>query len=331
MELMGDPKTMEMLGDYRLTSQLTSQNSGFSVWGYGTKNGKVYFIKQFLSPKYPENDTISSPERLKKRLKLCEDFEYSKRRLYQTLNRCSDGNALRVHEFFRVGPNYYISTQKITGPSWDIDRIVALRDVDKQRLCATIAHAVASFHEGGLVHADLKHTNILFTHGSSGIMTAKIIDFDSSFLETNPPQPGEEIIGDQVYFSPEACLHIWGEEVALTCKMDVFALGVLFHQYFTGKLPNFDHQSFCYPGEAVANGAPLTLAKGLPRALAELLESMLAPNPQDRPAAAEVFEALYMGPDGPGRFIGSGEAAKAYSGASSATAGGRRWSQAGDL
>lgn len=324
-------ENLEMLGDYRLTTQLTSQNSGFSVWGYGIKQGKEYFIKQFLSPKYPENDNISSPQRLQKRLKLCEDFEYSKRRLYQTLNRCSDGNALRVHEFFRVGPNYYISTQKITAPSWDIERIAALRDVDKRRICATIAHAVASFHEGGLVHADLKHTNILFSHGASGIMTAKVIDFDSSFLETSPPLPGEEIIGDQVYFSPEACLHIWGEEVPLTCKMDVFALGVLFHQYFTGKLPEFDRENFCYPGEAVANGELLTLAPELPAPLAQLLGSMLSPDPQDRPAAAEVFEALYNGPDGPGRFVGSEEAAKVYSGASTYTAGGRRWSQAGDL
>lgn len=326
---MDNRDTPEMLGSYRLTTQLTSQNSGFSVWGYGVKGGREYFIKQFLSPKYPDNDTVSSPQRLQKRLKLCEDFEYSKRRLYQTLNRCSDGNAMRVYEFFRVGSNYYISTQKITAPSWDIERIAALRDVDKRRLCATIAHAVASFHEGGLVHADLKHTNILFSHGASGIMTAKVIDFDSSFLETNPPEPGEEIIGDQVYFSPEACLHIWGEEVPLTCKMDVFALGVLFHQYFTGKLPSFD-PDFCYPGEAVANGAPLSLAPELPEPLAQLLGRMLAPYPEDRPAAAEVFEALYNGPDGPGRFVGSEEAAKAHSG-TGGTQGGRRWSQAGDL
>lgn len=316
-----------MLGSYRLTSQLTSQNSGFSVWGYGVKNGGEFFIKQFLSPKYPENDSVSSPERLQKRLKLCEDFEYSKRRLYQTLNRCSDGNALRVHEFFRVGANYYISTQKIPAQAWEISRIVALRDVDKRRLCATIAHAVASFHEGGLIHADLKHTNILFTAGCSGILTAKVIDFDSSFLETNPPLPGEEIIGDQVYFSPEACLHIWGEPVKLTCKMDVFALGVLFHQYFTGKLPEFDREAFCYPGEAVANGAPLTLAPELPWELAELFGAMLAPLPEERPAAAEVFEALS---ENHCKFIGSEEASMACERVTP-DAGAARWTQAGDL
>lgn len=325
-------ETNKWLGSYLLTTELTSQNSGFSVWGYGQKDGREYFIKQFLSPKYPDNDTISSPERLQKRLALCEDFAYSKRRLYQTLNRCSDGNALRVHEFFRVGSNYYISTQRITAPAWEIERIAALRDVDKRRLCAIIAHSVASFHEGGLVHADLKHSNILFSHGANGVMTAKIIDFDSSFLETNPPQPGEEIVGDQVYFSPEACLHIWGEDVPLTCKMDVFALGVLFHQYFTGKLPDFDQEAFCYPGEAAANGAPVGASRELPEELFKLISAMLESDPDRRPAAAEVFEALYSGPDGQGKFVGSEEAAFASQSLQySSGTNGHRWSHAGDL
>ena len=41
---------MEMLGTYELTGHLTSENSGFSLWGFGRKEGKDYCIKQFLSP-----------------------------------------------------------------------------------------------------------------------------------------------------------------------------------------------------------------------------------------------------------------------------------------
>jgi serine/threonine protein kinase len=321
-----------MLGEYALSGRLTSQNSGFSVWGYGEKEGKEYFIKQFLSPKYPEDDNISSPARLKRRMKICEDFEYKKRRLYQTLNRCSDGNAVRVYEFFRVGANYYISTEKIETPAWEIGQVTRLRLADRRRLCAIIAHSVACFHEGGLVHADLKHTNILFTHGKDGIMTAKIIDFDSSFLETAPPHPDEEIVGDQVYFSPEACMHIWGEDVALTCKMDVFALGVLFHRYLAGALPDFDREAFNYAGEAAANGCPVTAAKSLEPELRELLDRMLKADPEERPEAAEVFETLYAG-GGDGRFVGS-EDALIYRmpnpGSGSSTTSGR-FKPAGDL
>ena len=39
---MENQKKIEMLGSYQLTSELSSQNSGFSVWGYGKKNGRDF-------------------------------------------------------------------------------------------------------------------------------------------------------------------------------------------------------------------------------------------------------------------------------------------------
>ena len=69
---------MEKLGSYELTGHLTSQNSGYSVWGFGKKNGRDFFIKQFLSPKYPDNDTVSRAASIEKRKKKCERFEQKK-------------------------------------------------------------------------------------------------------------------------------------------------------------------------------------------------------------------------------------------------------------
>ena len=100
---------MEMLGQYELTGHLSSQNSGYSVWGFGRKDGKDYFIKQFLSPKHPEGDLVSSPDRLIKKYRQCEAFERQKVSVYHALNENSDGNAVRVNEFFRIGSKYYIS------------------------------------------------------------------------------------------------------------------------------------------------------------------------------------------------------------------------------
>jgi len=317
------------INNYSFEKPLTSDNSGFSKWGIGTRGGQKYFVKEFLSPVYPTEDAPFTQKKREERIRLCQTFVEGKSKLYSAIRDASDGHVIAIEQFFRVGSKFYISTKAITDPVMSISAIAKCSFLNRIRLCCSIAHAMAEIHKKKIVHADIKPDNIMVV--CKGGLCPNIIDFDCSFFESESPKLGEELNGDLVYLSPEAYLHIAEIESNLSCKMDVFALGVLFHQYFTGKLPNFDHQSFCYPGEAVANGAPLTLAKGLPRALAELLESMLAPNPQDRPAAAEVFEALYMGPDGPGRFIGSGEAAKAYSGASSATAGGRRWSQAGDL
>lgn len=283
---------MEMLGKYELTGHLSSQNSGYSVWGFGKKDGKDYFIKQFLSPKYPENDTVSSPERLQKKKQQCERFESQKVSIYRALNDNTDGNAVRVCEFFRIESKYYITMPKIEALPWSVDDVAALPEQEKRRLCAIIAHGIAGLHRGRIIHADLKHDNVLFMRTKAGTVTAKIIDFDSSFLETEPPAAGEDIIGDLVYFSPEACSSIWGYETNLSCKMDIFSLGVLFHQYFAGALPGFDIEQCNYAGEAVAKGLPLTVAEIIPEDVAGLLKQMLSADPAERPDAEEVFWAL---------------------------------------
>lgn len=286
---------MERLGTYEMIGQMTSQNSGFSMWGFAQKNGEEYFVKQFLSPKYPINDTVSSQASLDKKIKNCQKFEQEKQELYRRVNQNSDGNAVRVEEFFRVGSKYYIATKKMEALPLSIADIASLPVDEIRRLCAVIAHCVAGIHNGGVIHADLKHENVIFIRTISGKTTVKVIDFDNSFLESNPPEAGEELVGDQNYFSPEACISVWGSEIPLTCKMDIFALGVLFHQYFSGELPGFDREKNTYSGEAVAKGEILRISPKVPDDVAILLERMLSFDMDVRPTAREVFVGLTDG------------------------------------
>ena len=276
------------------------------------KDGKEYFIKQFIERKYPANDTVSSPERLQKKIKECQQFEQGKKKIYQVLNRSSDGNAVRVEEFFRVESKYYIAMKKINSLNLSLSDITKLSQDEIKRLCAIIAHAIASLHKGRLIHADLKPDNILFTKTPAGKLTAKIIDFDSSFLETDTPEPGETIIGDFHYFSPEACMTIWGEKVELSCKMDIFALGVLFHQYFTGELPGYNTAESTYSGEAVAKGETLIISDKLPADVTELITNMLDVDPNKRPSASDVFHAFSNIPDTDEEEIASPPIADSY-------------------
>ena len=278
----------KMLGSFELITPLTNQDSGFSVWGFARRSGMDYFVKQHLKPIYPAGDTVLSQERIQRKIVQCKKFEQEKTKLYQALNEHSDGNAVRIQEFFRVGSHYYLATNKINGIHLEIEEIANMQWEKKRFLCATISHAVASFHEGGVVHADLKHTNIMFVNGRTGNLIAKVIDFDSSFLETAPPNPGEEIVGDQVYFSPEACRSIWGEAMPLTCKMDIFSLGILFHQYLIGTLPSYSDK-FYYPGEAVANGEILQVSEYISEPYRALVQNMLEADPEKRPSADQVF------------------------------------------
>lgn len=46
------------INNYYFEKPLTSDNSGFSKWGIGIRAGKKYFVKEFLSPTYPIDDSV---------------------------------------------------------------------------------------------------------------------------------------------------------------------------------------------------------------------------------------------------------------------------------
>ncbi len=280
---------MEMLGHYKLSGTLTNENAGYSMWGFGERDGVQYFIKQFLTPKFPVNDTESSPERIVKKIQECDRFAETKKALYSVLNASSDGNNVRVREFFRLGSRFYIAMDKVDALPWTVETIARLSDDETRRLCAIISHAISSLHQGGIVHADIKHENILYTRLNNGSVTAKVIDFDNSFLAAVPPKDGEEVVGDFNYFAPEACARIYGERAVLGCKIDVFALGILFHQYFSGQLPKFEGDGYSCPGDAVLKGYSVILSDAIPADVANLIRSMLKKAPEERPSAQEVF------------------------------------------
>lgn len=162
----------------------------------------------------------------------------------------------------------------------------------KRRICTVIAHSVAQLHKCGFVHADIKHANIMLVPTRANKLTAKLIDYDAGFFEYDPPAHPEEIHGDQVYFSPEAWKTFLGEEVQLTCKLDVFALGILFHQYLSGKLPGYDEEKYSCAGEAVAAGEKLSLSLDIPADLRRVICQMLAADPCERLSAQQVFNYL---------------------------------------
>lgn len=283
---------MAQLGPYFLETELSGKNAGYCMWGFGTRDGRKLFIKQFLSPKYPVDTAGFTEDWINKSLQKCRVFEDQKRAIYSALNAYSDGNDVRVLDFFRIKSRYYMCMEKVEALDMTAEDIYQLPWEERLRLCASIAHAVAGLHRGGLIHADLKHDNVLFTYTQGKRLTAKVIDFDSSFLETNAPAPGEEIVGDQVYFSPEAFLSMDGDPVPLTCKMDVFALAILFHQYLAGSLPHFDASVYDYPHDVVLSGQKLGLSRELPQELRQLLDEMLSFEPGNRPTCYDVFVHL---------------------------------------
>lgn len=286
---------MANINGYQTIGELKSANSGYAKWGFARKNGIEYFIKEFLSPIYPLDATVLSKEQILHKRRICNDFEAEKRGFYNELAKCATGNVVTVIDFFRFGSKYYAVTEKVDAAKIDPLDMFRFGLDQKILIMKIILHCVNTLHQNHIVHGDIKPNNILFKATKKGKYTAKIIDFDSSFLESKPPKSEEEFQGDLVYLAPESFLFMAEEEGGvLTTKIDVFALGILFHQYMSGQLPGFDTSKYDYAFEAVLDGNTLTMSSMLPENIQNIISKMLDRDPDMRPTVAEVF-AMFNG------------------------------------
>ena len=283
---------METINGYELTAPLSADRSGFGRWGFARKDGLEVFIKEFLSPVYPLHPEMFFDSELEHRIAACDRFVRSKQMIYSKLNQCDNGNIIVVLDFFRYGAKYYIVTEKVDDSSLTPNEIYALNDPAKTVLIAkVICNNLHELHRHGIIHADLKPGNILLKKTASGFFTAKIIDFDSSFLE-GQPFPHEELEGDPVYLAPEMFRAMQGQRVELTSKIDVFAIGVLLYQFFFGTLPMFRGAEDAYAFESVLVNRELLFPDKADKHLKKLLTSMLQENPKKRPDLKKVLAVL---------------------------------------
>ncbi|WP_031547626.1 protein kinase domain-containing protein [Oribacterium sp. FC2011] len=279
------------INNYYLDGPLTCDNSGFSKWGIGLRANKKYFIKEFLAPVYPSEDAMFTEEKKQERIRICNSFVKEKEELYSAIRDADDGHIAVVEQFFRVGSKYYISTKAYVDRQMSISDLQECMFTDRLRVCCAVAHSMARIHEKRIIHSDIKPDNILIINNRY-IPRPYIIDFDCSFFEYNSPKLGEELNGDMVYLSPEGFLHIAEIESNLSCKMDVFALGLVFHQYLTGEMPDFDHNEYQYAYEAVLDDHPLDVGKINNDYCKVMIQKMLAKKPEDRPDMRAVFNTL---------------------------------------
>jgi serine/threonine protein kinase len=181
-----------------------------------------------------------------------------------------------------------------------VEGIAALPFRQRLVLLKSVAHSLKILHDLHIVHGDLKPSNVLVKRTELGY-TSKLIDFDDAYVAGRPPA-ATDIVGTINYYSPELLSYIQEEGVQgseLGTAADVFALGLIFSEFLTGRIPAYD-PAYGEPAVAVRSGVVLHVERrGLDPALADLVDRMLLAAPSARPGIAEVHATL-MGVRAPG-------------------------------
>lgn len=213
----------------------------------------------------------------------------------------ANDHIVRVHDFVDDGEQTFLVMEYVAGDNL-ADATFArlpLRPEEAAWYVAPVAAALAYAHAKDVVHRDLTPANILVERTSGRVVTtdfglARIARTGASLTTAGV------LVGTPEYWSPEQAL---GRET--DTASDLYALGCILCLLVSGRLP-FEGDDRLAVGlrRAHEQAPPLTsLAPGLPGAVAELVDSLLAADPARRPDAAATARALADLATEPGREL----------------------------
>lgn len=181
---------------------------------------------------------------------------------------------LTLLDFGEVDGRLYLVTPYIEGGNLAtcLQRSAPLSLVETRKLFVPLVQAVAYIHRRGVVHRDLKPTNIMLDMEDNEVYV-RLIDFGIASLQGQSASPplttaGHEM-GTVAYMAPERLSGIAAP------SNDIFSLGMILHQMLTGRMPT------------VASPSPHSAVPRLPEPLARVVHRAILPNPAERYATAE--------------------------------------------
>ncbi len=161
-------------------------------------------------------------------------------------------------------------------------------------VAAQVAEALAFAHDAGIIHRDVKPSNIFLigSHaGSTEALRAKLVDFGVASADDAKLTRTGAIIGTPAYMAPEQARG----DAEVSARADLYALGATLFEMITGRPPHVGPTPIAILARLVTTPAPRLsdVTEDAPPGLDELLARMLDTHPEERPESGrEVARAL---------------------------------------
>ena len=214
-------------------------------------------------------------------------------------------NVVKVYDICQDGEVPFIVAEYIDGQ--DVGEVLKstpkghLSERFTKKIAEQLLGALAYAHEQGVIHRDVKPSNILIT----GEDVVKVADFGiARVVEAEEVGKPGEIIGSARYMSPE---QLKGEEP--TPRSDLYSVGILLYHCLTGSPPfSGDAGSVARQQIHKAPPPPSRLNTAISPHLEAVILKALAKDPEDRYASASAMlealrgdEASFAGTTSPGK------------------------------
>jgi eukaryotic-like serine/threonine-protein kinase len=196
----------------------------------------------------------------------------------------------RAYGFGRDSQHVYIAYEYVPGRTFrEAMRSGELDDASAIEAVIQILDALAHAHERGIVHRDVKPSNVLLAEGPR--VSVRVLDFGlAQIREAETLTAQGDVPGTLAYIAPERLAGGPTTEAA-----DVWAVGVMLWEALAGRHP-FWRSSLLETARAIEDGAPAleSLRPDLPRSLLTAVGRALDLDPARRPDAAALAGALRL-------------------------------------
>jgi serine/threonine-protein kinase len=221
----------------------------------------------------------------------------------QTTAQLDHPNIVPVHELGVEGTKVFFTMKLVGGRSLSqLFSEAHARDRSPERLeqllrvFTKVCDAVSFAHSRGVVHRDLKPTNVMVgSHGQVYVMdwgASRLLEDSEAVAAANSEteEPGT-IIGTATYMAPEQA---WGQSDAIDERTDVFGLGAILYHLLTGRGPHFhvDPQRALGLARAcvVASPEERCIWNDVPVRLCEITHKALSLRSADRHATVDLLK-----------------------------------------